>query len=423
MNGIQVADRPLPPAMPGRYRVTRRRARRQLAREMRQRRRPRIGAAHVPQPGLIAPFGVRDQAVPIHRPEGSPCRDGAHVGARAAQRVRGVPRLLQPSQLLFPCATDVCLGQCHGRPVTLDRFFQAHAHAIQQLAMDPYGLDVDIPVPAIAPVRLRGIVSQAIVEKALAGDVVVDARDVRGAGRVDEPGQLLFSGTARTQIAPERVLRPDAAAQQVEAQPSPLILEVGLVLQVGRCERVSEIVGLHQPGGRVDSADGSHGQHRGALLVEQRPHEALVVSAVGVPVAIQSAEPGGRGRLIDGGVGVQMRIATGHCARVACQRRREPRVEQVGRRWPAAVVHESGHASRIARAQKLDARVGQAPVEDRWRARRAAFPQQRHAHALDAQTGNAVDVVQALCKARFGKLIAPRVAHPVDGALRACPEL
>jgi hypothetical protein len=76
-------------------------------------------------------------------------------------------------------------------------------------------------------------VLEAVVEVAVAGDVVVDAEQVgRGAlalQGVEERG----GGSPRAGGAIQRVLAVDAAVEQVEAEPAALVLEVGLVARRG----------------------------------------------------------------------------------------------------------------------------------------------------------------------------------------------
>src|SRR5207253_11175478 len=89
-------------------------------------------------------------------------------------------------------------------------------------------------VPAVATVQMLRVAVELLVDETLAGHVEVDAQDVRRAGLVDERLQLLLAGAPVAQVTAQGVVRIDLAAQQVVAEPAPLVLELGLVAQVRR---------------------------------------------------------------------------------------------------------------------------------------------------------------------------------------------
>ena len=91
----------------------------------------------------------------------------------------------------------------------------------------------------------------------------------------------LARAAAPAQVIPQRMPAVDAAAQQVPAQPAPLVLEVGLIREERRAVGLAEVVGLHQLGGRVDAPDLAHREHHGAALVEQRVAEGALVAPCG----------------------------------------------------------------------------------------------------------------------------------------------
>ena len=75
--------------------------------------------------------------------------------------------------------------------------------------------------------------------------------------------------------------RIDHAEQQVPGQPATIVLELRLVGERPRAERLARIVGLDELRGGIDLADRAHRQHGGAALVQQRPDERRVGRACG----------------------------------------------------------------------------------------------------------------------------------------------
>ena len=420
---VQVANRPHPPAVAFKHRVIGGPVLGQLARGGSQRRGPRRVAAGIPHPRLVGAVALAQQAVPVHGAEGRPHGHGPNVRAFCAQALRRAPGAGQPTQLLFAAAAQVHLGDRHRQPVALPGFADTRLHAAGQVAQHAHRFHVDIAMAPVAAVPGDRVVLDPVVKKPVARHIVIDAHHIGRAGRIGQRVQLGFTDAVSKQVGPQRVSRDDAAAQQIKRQPAAGVLELGLVTQ-RRC-RVgdAQVIGLHQLRRRVDPPDLAHGQASGQHLVEQSPQKAGVAAMVRVPDAVQRTETRGGQRLVDWRVGIQMRVTLRHRAGIAGQCLRKGRVEQLGITRPAAMVKQSRDAKQAQRLHAVDAGVCPAKIKTRSTAQRAALPQQGQANALDAQAGDAVQVIEALRKSGLFELVAVSVAHPVDGAFRPRPQL
>ena len=74
--------------------------------------------------------------------------------------------------------------------VAFPNLTQQNRRADRSTIADTHGFQVGVGVAAVVPVRPARVSSQSFVQKALAGDVVVDANHVRRAWVVEEPGEL-----------------------------------------------------------------------------------------------------------------------------------------------------------------------------------------------------------------------------------------
>src|SRR5690606_12100846 len=129
-------------------------------------------------------------------------------------------------------------------------------------------IDVGVdPVRAGCEVR---ITRDALIEIAIAGDVVIDADDVGGGGAIGKPAELVFVESQPEEKTADRMMPVDLAAQQVEGEPAAGVVEVGLVLERRSAVGGAEVLGLNEPGFGSDSADPLHCEHRSACLIEYR---------------------------------------------------------------------------------------------------------------------------------------------------------
>ncbi len=302
------------------------------------------------------------------------------------------------------------------------RLAQSHAETVDQCTMRPDSLDVGIGLAPVAAVQVRRVQLQPIVQEPLAGDVGVDAHDVGWARRFPQARKLIFPRAAAAQPVPQRMPLVDVSAQQVERQPTALVVEGGLVGQGGRRSREAQVVGLDEPGRRVDGADGAHRQHGRVHLVQQRPHETGVVRRMRIPQAVQAGEAGRRQRLVDRRPAFDVRKALGDLAGIAGELGREVRIDQAGVARAAAVVEQPDDGLEPVGLQACDRPGGPREVQ------RAGycgdtFPENGKSHALRAQRGETVDVVGPAREAGQRRLVTPTVVDPIDRAFRADPQL
>src|SRR5688500_15396619 len=113
-------------------------------------------------------------------------------------------------------------GDGQGQAVALPSLFQARLRSeLPARERDSHCLDVGIAMPAVAAGRPRRVTAAALVEIAIAGEVVIDADDVRHTGALAEQGQLVLADPSIDQPAVEQVIGGDAPTEQVEAEPAP----------------------------------------------------------------------------------------------------------------------------------------------------------------------------------------------------------
>ena len=175
-----------------------------------------------------------------------------------------LPDLGEPAQLLVAVAAVMDFGDRDRNAVALPRLAQPRREAgIVLQPLHPHRLGIDIGVAAV-PARLRwsGIKVEPVVEEALAGEIMVDAEQVgRRLRRSRTPPSPPSRSRRRTGCCARLCLAVDAAAEQIEAEPAPLILVRRLVAQrLGR-EGLAEILGLDELAPR-DDASGSRASPR-----------------------------------------------------------------------------------------------------------------------------------------------------------------
>src|SRR5205085_4912252 len=95
-----------------------------------------------------------------------------------------------------------------------------------------------------------------MIEPPFARQIMVETDEVRCRSSRRQLGQDLFAGSLVAQPAIEWVARNHAAGEQVEGQPAPLVLMLGLILQQLRREGLSDVLGRQQPSAGDDLSDG-----------------------------------------------------------------------------------------------------------------------------------------------------------------------
>src|SRR5215211_5674111 len=175
-----------------------------------QRCRPRLGGAQVEHPWLVAALPTGEQTVPVERPEERPDGDRADVDRLSPQLNRGLPDLVKPTKLLLARAAVVSLGNGERQAVTVPGFREQRAGSGRSLLTDARCQYVGIGVTPVSAVRVGRIAVEALVEKPLTAQVMVDAHDVRRAGVLLEPVQVLLGRSPQVlQPAPQRMVGVD----------------------------------------------------------------------------------------------------------------------------------------------------------------------------------------------------------------------
>ena len=416
------APRTAPPALRPQYRVRQRLAGREFSHQCCQRGRAWQRRAHVERARLVIAVLGGDEAVPVERAKQRPDCDRADIDAVLARLLRRFPDFKQPAHLVFAVAVDVRFGDGQRDAVAFPDLEQQRGDAGRGRGQHARGFDVGAREVVGHAAVVRRIALGAMIEPALAGDVVIGADDVGRAGIVAEPENVGRIGAAAQQIVPERMVGADHAAEQVPAQPAAFVVELGDVGQFGRAVGLAEIVGLDQLGIRIDGADRAHRQHRCAALVEQCLDERTVVAAVRVPHAVQAGKARRGADLVDRGVVLEPWIARGDGAGIVGQALGKARIDQARVARAAAVVDQAGDRGDAGVAQRIEALVGPAPVGALEAVGRGALPQHRVADGANAERGEAVDIAGAVGMTVTVELAEIRILHTVDGAFEAAPK-
>ena len=110
----------------------------------------------------------------------------------------------------------------------------------------PHRLDIGVKVPAVSAEGVGWVAVGPLVEKALAGEVVVDADDVGRPVGFEEQVEFGFADAVVEEDAVPGVLAIDMAAEQVEAQPAPSVLVPRLIAERRRAPGAAEILSLDE---------------------------------------------------------------------------------------------------------------------------------------------------------------------------------
>lgn len=184
-------------------------------------------------------------------------------------------------------------------------------------------LDVGVDVDPFSAAHVGGVVAGAVIEEAIAGDVVVEPDEVRDAGILAEVIEVVRVQPVADEPPAQRMIGPYAPCEQVEAEEPARVLVVGLVGERRRRVDRAEVLRLDEARLRDDLADRAHGGADGAALDEDGPREEARVGRVRVPVSVEGAEAGRRERFVDRRPVRHPRIAFGDAAREIGQARDE----------------------------------------------------------------------------------------------------
>ena len=417
--GVQQAHRSLPPAVARCYRVTGI-ASRQIGPKRRERRLAGLPAAQIVQSGLIV-AAPGQQRIPAVTAEQRPGGHRGHFDALVAQRHGRVPRPRGPSHLLLARAAVVHLGQRERDAVAGPGFLQREPQAVGRRLEDAHRFHVRIGGRTVAADAAARIAIEPIIEKAVAGQIMVHAHDIGRARIIGDRAQPIGETEAR-QPVPQGMVHRKPAEQQVPPGPAPLVVERRLVLQGSGRVASAEVIGLDQTGVGAHPADGAHRGAHAVDLVEQRKPERMLVTAMRMPMAVQRGEARGRQRLVDRRPVGDPIVALRDLRREPGQLFGEAGIEQIGIARPAAMMEQSGDRPDPERAQPRQTRVAPCPVARSEAVGRDTLPQQRIAESRDAERGESVEVLDAILMPGQPDLVSEAVPHPVDGALDAAPE-
>src|SRR3954470_23194995 len=397
---------------------------RELAHESGDRRPAGFGPPNIEGARLVVSARFLYQAVPVEGAEQRPDGESADVGSFGPRALGCAPHRRQPAQLIVARRVDVRLGDGKRQPVALPCLVQEHFESAGRMHETACGLDIGKALGALPAAVVLGIVMLVLVEVALAGDVVIDADDVRRTRIVGEPEKLGFARPAFTrEPVPQGMALRHTPAQQVPAEPAPVVEEFSMGGKPGRAVGLAQIVGLDELRLRVHAPDLAHGEHRGPALVEERLLECGRLAQMGIPNAVQGAEAGGRERLVDRGVPLEPGIAARHRAGVAGEAGRKGVADQTCFPRSAAVVHEAGNRRDAELAQTVEALVAPGPVRSLERLGGSAFPEHWVAQRAHAERCDGFEVFDTPGVAVALELAEILVAHAVYGALDAAPQL
>jgi hypothetical protein len=317
----------------------------------------------VEDPGLVELVGRRAERRPPRDAERRPNGDRAKVRTLVADGLGRPPDLEQPAELLLARAAVVRLRDREGATETIPCFLEQGSRPRRPLDEDPGREDVRVTILAVAAVRVGRVELLALIQEALAREVVVQPDDVGRARVLEEPFELVL-GHARhvAQPRPHEHVGREPAGEEVERDPAPFVLEVLLVPEPRRRVRVAEVVCLHELRVRDHLANRPHRQDDGLALMEQAARKGRVVAPVRIPVAVETAEARCGERLVDRRPARHPRVALGRCARVFGELLGELGVDEARRARPAAVVDEPGDRPDLELAQPREPLVGPRPV-------------------------------------------------------------
>jgi hypothetical protein len=263
----------------------------------------RCAAAHVEHARLVVPREVGDHAIPVVGADQRPGGDGAQVHPAGPKFLRVLPHLDEPADLFIARGAVVAFGDRDRPLVPFPRLFQQSGHAERRVLEVAHRIHVHVRhARAVAEIavgeRPVHVPLEAVVQQALARQVMVDADDVRRAWIVRNRAQATFE-SERDEPLPQLMARHHHAAEQVPPHPAARVLEVRLASQRSGGVAVAEVVRLDQARVGPHLADLPHRKARRVDLVEQRVPEERLVRRVRVPVPVQRAEARGGQRLVD----------------------------------------------------------------------------------------------------------------------------
>src|SRR5215207_6251707 len=255
---------------------------------------------------------------------------------------------------------------------------------------------VGVAMLAVAAVRPFRVALQLLIEVALAGEVMVDADDVRSGIGLQEEVEFLFSDAVLDQDLAPGMMAVDPSAQEIEAEPAALVFQIGLVSQKRCAERLPEILGLYELGVGRHASDRAHRQYGGRAFGDKRSQERRLALSVRIPMAVEAAEAGRRERLVHRSEHLDPRITPRDTLSVARQKAREGGIEEIRVAWPTPVMHKPGNGPDVQFVHSGETRIGPAPVADVRIVGGHGFPNGRVAQGANPERPNHIEVPDPL---------------------------
>src|SRR5581483_5179676 len=123
--------------------------------------------------------------------------------------------------------------------------------------------------PAFARPEIRGVELDAMVEVAIARNVVIRAHEVWRTRMLREPEDLFFCDTSAAQIGKQRMMPVNTAAEQIERKPLSQVEQFPCGLELARSSHGSQIICLNELGVGPHPAYRLHTQHGSLDLIKQ----------------------------------------------------------------------------------------------------------------------------------------------------------
>src|SRR4051812_13675443 len=156
-------------------------------------------------------------------------------------------------------AAEVNFGDRDGQSVPSPGFTNQSEVTCDSVVEHPDCFDIGVGMPRVSTNQSGRIELDALVQKSLAGEIVVDSYDVRNARSLDQAFEHLSFGAVLQQVTPQEVSFVDTTGEQVEGEPPTLILEDCLVCPSRGCVTLAEVFCLNELRLQIDTAERGHG--------------------------------------------------------------------------------------------------------------------------------------------------------------------
>ena len=216
----------------------------------------------------------------------------------------------------------------------------------------------------------------------------------------------------------------DTAGEQIEGQPATIIVECCLVGDLGSAVRFAQVLGLYEQGSRIDFAYRLHRRPDRQALVQNGPHEGVIVTRVRIPMTVKRGEPGRREWLVDRCVHVDPRIPPSDRAGKLAKFSAKGWIEKTCVSWTAAVVDQPDDRSYSQLSHFVESQIAGCPVCAGWRLGRDTLPQKRISQGTNTEIGEALQVREdSMFVPGEGDLIEVPIPDTINRALDSPPDL